>query len=87
MNDNPAAKPPIAMPVRAAIIKPNNCKDCKFSYPLGNGKMFECRFNPPNSQLVNQGGSMQPVSYWPPVRPDQECGKYERGILTPNKMI
>jgi len=86
MNDNPVKPVLAAMPVRAALIKPNNCKDCKFAYPLGNGKMFECRFNPPNAQIISQNGQMTPISFWPPVKPDQECGRYQRGILVPSKI-
>lgn len=67
------------------IISPVCCKNCRSSTALPSG-LYECRFNPPTANAVmvpdGKGGInvLGVVSVFPQMRPDQKCGRFERGL-------
>lgn len=68
-----APRPIAAAPV-AKLIRPENCRSCKFSDR--DGQNLHCHRNPPSAQVLILNGRPQPVSTWPVVLPDQWCGQF-----------
>lgn len=67
-----------------SIIHPNTHKTCKWFHidEVGNAM---CIANPPVATLIPSPNGPTPISYYPPVNPDQiACAMHVKGLLQLN---
>lgn len=60
------------------VVPQDGCHNCKFLHVQPNGRVAECRRNPPTPFLIPSGeGQMSGVKMWPPISPQDWCGEHK----------